>query len=350
MVAKARKAHYLATLIYIDEPHLLLLQSGTTKLLAVAIPTPNEAAALFLAVTVQPHTWDRYIAGNCDLRFLFTFPRNKILYYFDLMQMHINEVKMYLADTPIPEEHLPLPRIFADDHTNDWEPIPRSPHVEALAIDGRWEMHEFGSFYQKYADVYALIATVKIWRDDSTPDALRRVIKSEFTGKPFRGGFSYVHLFDDLFGRIPVQDRPSLKQVEYASPGFVRLRGERATFADMESVIKNYLGNRVEIVKKYLDLHSFLSRAKLLTLPGEKFESDAPSARFILAQAREFADLLSVVDFDDMLNLTNNNVLVAAKVVLAASRRIEDASMFFAEGRMAFSGDPSYEEVATPTA
>jgi len=336
MASRRRKAQYVATLIYIDEPQLILLQAGTTKLLAVAIPCDTENAK-FLAVTVNQNNWERYSAGNCDLRFLFSFPHGKILYYLDLMEMKNKTVTMTPAEGEIPEDHLPYPRIFSTDHTTDWEEIKRANYIESLDIDGQWEMNEFGSFYQKYANVYAFISAVKRWGDASTPQAVKGGIKSEFTGKPFQGGSSYVHFFDGLFERIPVSERPGLREVEYASPGFVKLRGESSTFRDMEQVIRNFLGNRSEIAGAYGRLHSYLSRQRLLTLAGRNYPSNDPTAKFIAEQSRELSKLLAVVDFDDIWELTNKNALVAAKVVLATYRRVEDSSRFFAEGRITFS-------------
>jgi hypothetical protein len=335
MALNKRKAQFVATLIYLDEPQLLLLTAGTTRILAVAIPYP-EGGAKFLAVTVQQNNWEMYIHGHCDLRFLYTYPRNKILYYFDLMQMEGDTVKMTVADPDIPPEHLPCPRIFASHHTTEWEEAPKSAQIENLAIDGQWEMSEFGKFYQKYADIYALISSVKRWSDHATPDNVKQRIKNEFTDKPFKGGSSYLHLFDGLLEKLPAVDRPSLRQVEYASPGMVSLRGQDITFADVKNVVKNYLGHRTELAKRYDKLYRYLSKAGLLPLSGDNFSENDPSAAYIRNEAKELSDLLGAAEFDDILALTNNNALVAAKVVLAAYRRVEESSAFFAQGRMAF--------------
>src|SRR5690606_7887859 len=154
-----------------DEPQVLALQSGKTMILAVAIPDSDEASAMFLATSVRPKHWEEYLDSSVDLRFLFTYPRNRTLYYFNLMAM---TEAMVVVMTPFegspPEEHLPLPRIFATDHTTEFERPVRASGSEILVIDGDWEMPEFGQFYQKYSDIYAFTAsTANYVRPDRDP-------------------------------------------------------------------------------------------------------------------------------------------------------------------------------------
>jgi hypothetical protein len=335
MSIKRRTAKYVATLIYVDEPQLILLQAGTVRLLAVAIPSP-EGSSRFLAVTVNADNWEKYSLGHCDLRYLYSIPTNKILYYFDIMQMSDCKIRMEVAGDIIPEEHLPLPRVFSAHHTSDYEEIVLPKYIEDLSIDGQWEMNEFGKFYQKYSDLYALVSSVKRWRAASASNATKNVIKKEFTDKPFKGGSSYLHLFEGLLEKTPISIRPSLREVSYASPGVVRLRGEKSTFDDLEGVVRNFIEHREEIRKKYTDLRGYLSREGLLSASGSSFSSGAPQERYIRAQARSLSDDLAVVEFDDIAQLTDRNALVEAKIVLAAYRRVEESSMFFAQGRLAY--------------
>lgn len=342
MAVRRRKAEYVTTLIYVDEPQLILLKSATVYLLAVAVPSESPEEAKFLAVTTTPNNFERYRAGNTDLRYLFTYPNNRVLYYFDLMKMENNVIVMDPAPSEIPEKDLPLPRVFATHHTHAWEPIERAVEVEKLAIDGKWEMQEFGHFYQKYADIYALVLSTKNWLNDSLPQAFRAAIKAEFLARPFKGGFSYVYLFDDLFERIPIVQRPSLKQVKYASPGSVLLTGDSEIFGELESIIRNYLANREQIYAAYVELRQYLSRSHLLRLAGDRYPANDPTAAHIRNEARALSDLLGAFEFETIMKLTNKNALVTAKVILATVRRIDESAAFFAQGRMSYtSSTPS---------
>src|SRR5690349_3279650 len=130
MALRRRKAEYVTTLIYVDEPQLILLKSATVYLLAVAVPSESPEEAKFLAVTTTTANFERYRAGNSDLRYLFTYPNSRVLYYFDLMKMDQNSIWMDPAPAIIPEQDLPLPRIFANHHTHPWEPIERAAEIE----------------------------------------------------------------------------------------------------------------------------------------------------------------------------------------------------------------------------
>ncbi len=333
---RRRSARYLATLIYIDGPQLILFEAGTMRILGIAIPDTDQSESKFLSVTVTNSNWQKYIRGNCDLRYLFTYPKDRNLFYCDLQKLKNDRLWMEPYDGEVPEEHLPLSRIFAEDHTHEWDKLSSPIGVEKLGIDGSWEMQEFGQFYQRYSDIYGFISATDIWQDPQASQTTKVAIKAEFLGRPFRGGFSYVHFFTELMDRIPANDRPSLKKVKYASPGVVELKGKPNTFKTLEKVIENFLANKKDLKDQYSEFHKYLSKQKLLRTPGSDYKTNEASSAYISQKTKILSDSLGAFDFDLISELSNKNALVAAKIVLAMFRRVEEAASFFAQGRMSF--------------
>ena len=81
----------------------------------------------------------------------------------------------------------------------------------------------------------------------------------------------------------------------------------------------------------------YLSKARFLKLPGERYPKDDPTASFISQSARGLAHRMQAPNFDVVWQLADTNALVAAKIVLSFYRRLDDAAAFFAQGRVAFS-------------
>lgn len=336
MAKQRRKAKYEATLIYMDEPQLIALTAGKAPVLAVAVPDEDQSVARFLAVTLSPTNWESYLEGNTDLRFLFTYPRTRLLYYFDLMKLKNNEVWLEPAGEHVPEEHLPLARLFSSEHTEEYELPARPNDEEKIIIDGEWDMSEFGAFYQKYADIYAFIASTSNWHNPSCADSEKKRIATTFRTKPFEGGSSYVHFYRGLSSGLSRRQRPALESIQYNSPGKVKIKGIDDIFSNVEFLIKNYLENRKEIIKIYGDLHSYLSKGKYLKLSGNSYDVHDPSSRYINHKSNQLSAALGKIDYGSVYELCNRNPLVCAKIILSLCRRIEDAAEYFAQGRMSY--------------
>ncbi|KQT48934.1 hypothetical protein ASG43_08865 [Aureimonas sp. Leaf454] len=336
MAKLKRKAIFQATLIYLDEPQLIFLKAKGVNVIAVAVPSDDAGQARFLAVTATPRNFESYMEGNTDLRFLFTFPRQRSLYYFDLMKMVGGEVTMLPHEGPVPEADLPSPRLFSSEHTEEFELPPRAEDEQKLIIDGEWDMPEFGSFYGQYADIYYFVAATKKWEDPAHDPGRKANIAATFRDKPYQGGSSYKHFYNELIYQAPRDERAGLESIAYASPGIVKLSGKEELFDEVRELVDHYLDNRGLAVKAYQDLYNYLSRAKLLTLSGDRFQADNPAAAFIGAQTQTLSDAMNFPSLAAVKELVGGNALVAAKLLLSLFRRVEEASTYFAQGRMTY--------------
>jgi hypothetical protein len=336
-MAKRRGATFMDTLVYMDEPLVVTLKSGATQLIATAIPSDSDKAQ-FLAVTVTQRDWEDYLDGSVDLRYLYTYPTVRHLYNFNLYDVDRDgKVLMERFDAEeIPEGMLPLPRFFSRSHTEEFSKTKTATDVENLSIDGEWDMPEFGTFYNKYSDIYYFVSAINAFSSGATPSPQRQMIVDAFRNKPFKGGFSYVHLYDDLAANRPREDRLRLDQIKYASPGYVKIYGKNTTFNITEQLIEDFLVNRTNIRKAYNNLHDYLSKNKYLRMSGGSYPKDDPTARYITDNATELASLMNMPERQSILGLVDRNALVFAKVILSFFRRLDDAAKFFAQGRIDF--------------
>ena len=333
-----RRAQYVATLVYADEPQVIHLMSVTVPIVAVAIPSEDPDQSLFLAATASKSDWTDYLNGASDLRYLFTYPTTRLIYTFDLNDMRDGRVALdRLGGDAIPEAWLPAPQFFSRYHTEEFNTATVPTKTETLLVDGDWELQEFGNFYQRYSDVYAFLVALMNWQDQTVALPIKDKIKGAFAGKPFEGGGSYLHFFSDLFSVLRPGERLGLDKVKYASPGFVDVNGRDEAFSQVEANVGAVLAAHSTLRKEYTELRSYLSKAGLLTLAGHNFPADHPQSDAVGRKAKAFAENLGLPNYDLILSLANDNTLVAAKIVLSYYRRIEEASGYFAQGRVAFS-------------
>lgn len=333
---KRRRATFDATLVYMDEPLVMTLIAGKSRIIAVAVPAEGEGKFRFYATTVSTKDWAKYLGESVDLRYLFTFPDRRNAYLFDLNTMKNGTVIMTPFLDEAPEDFLPSPRFFASNHTEEYAHEERPADVARLLVDGDWELSEFGHFNQRYADIYSFSVALRNWEDPMAPLKLKQNLRRPFLDRPYQGGFSYVHLFNDLNDNVPINEQLSLDKIQYASPGYVDMSGKSDIFAELQEIITNFLERRRELVSVYNELWGYLHKNGYLKLSGDQYRTGDPSEKFILGKSRQLHQALKMGSFTTIEDLTEKNALVSAKVILSFYRRLNELTSFFAQGRVSF--------------
>jgi hypothetical protein len=94
-----------------------------------------------------------------------------------------------------------------------------SPEKYRIPIDGRWELRDLYEFPHTYAQIYAVLYVLQ----EELPAARQIRRNDAFRKYPWRGGYSAVNWFSDLYYAIPQAERPQIISIQYASPGWIDL-------------------------------------------------------------------------------------------------------------------------------
>ena len=171
-----------------------------------------------------------------------------------------------------------------------------------------------------------------------TQSFLKRALVVAFTDHPMRGGSSYVGFYGDLKGLLGFDERLAMGRIKKESPGYVDVEGKADILVEVTTALQIYSMNADDLDARYKELHSYLSRSKLLKAEPERFEKTGPVAVYIRKLSRAFASKLGV-DYDAIDRLTGKHALLSAKILLSHYRRLERYNLFFAEGRVQFPTD-----------
>jgi hypothetical protein len=94
-----------------------------------------------------------------------------------------------------------------------------NPERYRLLMDGRWELGDLyelpHAFEQCYSFIYCFDAEVTPISPERIGLALREY--------PWRGGFSYINIYQVLLNQITWRDKPRIAELKYASPGWIEL-------------------------------------------------------------------------------------------------------------------------------
>lgn len=332
-IIKARKPQ---TLIYIDGPQLIVLETEqATRVMAVAV-NYEDWPYPFLAVEVPRDQFSEYLSDRCDLRYIFANPPRDRWYLFDLAELEHPPLilKSLEIKSKALEELLPEHGLFSRDHTEPFSDTEYAPlDKQTFLIDGSWDLPEFSRFYNQITDLYSMFISVNIYDDGQANMDSRRRVQEAFI-KPWQGGGSYTSFFDSLTSVQDRYDRLKVSGIQYNSPGHVNVSGREEPFRQIYALLRLMSEDRHQLSKGYAELHKFLAENKLLSLPAERFDRRSPLAAEVEERGKAYAVQLQAVPYDTLYRMSGRDSLIAAKVLLALFRRVDRLNDFIREGRV----------------
>lgn len=334
---KENSARFVSTLVNLDEPQVVMLDHGDdAKIIGVAIDKEDYDSP-FLGAEISFSQWERYNRQFVDLHYLFTWPRWKRWYIFDLADLDehcdIPLKRVQEADYRNPK-YLPAQGFWARSHTEDDPVFAASTEVvtRKFLIDGTWDPADISQFFGRINDIYSFFLGIGKFQSEKTNHEQKRALVNTFTDNTLHSGFNYVNFYGDLKGLVTFGERLAMPAIVKQSPGFVSVEGKATTLDEVTEALANFTAKQDAIKIEYNMLRKFLSKSKLLKAGNiDKLEKNDPIFRFIREHNKTLSKSLGV-DVEPIERLTSN-VLTTAKILLAHYRRLERYHMFFAEGR-----------------
>jgi hypothetical protein len=354
---KEGSAKYFSTLVYLDEPQVVMLDHGyDAKIIGVAIEKEGYDYP-FLGAEISFNQWLRYTRKFVDLRYLFLVPKWKRWYFFDLgKQDEHDNIPLERADEADAknEKYLPSHGFWARSHTEDDPVFETATELETQTfdIDGTWDPLDISQFFARINDLYSFFLGIWKFLSKNTTHEQKRALVEAFNDNTLHSGFNYVNFYGDLKGLVGFNERLAMPAIVKRSPGYVNVEGKPAVLAQIAAALEVYDTKQETLKSQYNDLHNYLSRMKLLKKRDDRLERNDPISKQIREKNVEFARTLHV-DLQAIDLLTGHNALLGAKILLSHHRRLERYHLFFVEGRVKRSdttapvvtSDPSTDEI-----
>jgi hypothetical protein len=202
-----------------------------------------------------------------------------------------------------------------------------------ISIDGKWELNDLHSFAYAYTQVYALLysiaeGTVSPANSEGVPeiiqnDSFEYESRTAYTRYPWRGGYSAFDFYQELYYSVPEANRPKVKSISYASPGWVELKLVTTVALSIEKVVKS-IARSVEIVDQTVDrIHKRAQKRKLLraTTRNKELQLTVEDVRFLRESSEELARLMGFDSLEQLHKFTGDP-LVSFKILISFYRRV----------------------------
>lgn len=215
------------------------------------------------------------------------------------------------------------------------------PIKTKLLLDGRWSLEELSEATKDYTQLYGFAYSLL----SELPTARREEIDYIYGKFPWKGGYSTVNFFNQLFHKIPPPLRPAVERIQYASPGFIELSEILLVAATVAAIVKavcSSINNSHDTYRKIQKGSIDLELAKI-DLAKENLELTQKQIAFCENSAKSLIKVFELTETQTQLieARTQGNPVMKLKILLSVFRRVEPLAKKQSEGKIKITGNES---------
>jgi hypothetical protein len=238
----------------------------------------------------------------------------------------VGEAFQSKSSAELPEDSLPESGMFIPGHAVESQ----NSAVKIVDIDGQWEISDLRKFSDLVQDCYSMAFALF----GAASNAAGNRINALFHKHPWRGGFSSVNFFRELYHNIPSEDRADIKSFNYSSPGEIKFYMNGAVASSIREVVNGI--NEPDSVAQDVYKRSYRRLQDLGWL--SKSDTDIELSDLDLSELtsilNECCAALGIDNqADHILGLASGDPLSAVKIVFAYFRRLQGLADYVATGK-----------------
>lgn len=311
-------------LLEYEAPLIVLARDKNEKSYVGVNYEPNENGHWFYFSHARANVIESFANGVCDLLYVVTH-KHLGNYRKGIAWGDVGEVVNTAILHKLKRELLPKPGLFIPER----EAQPTTEH-RTVNIDGRWGINDLRKFSDLVQDCYAFVFALN---GRGSQKSLQRT-EELFKKYPWRGGFSSVNFFDDLYGLIPPSEKASINKIQYASPGMIEFNLDAEVANAIHKIVDDINGENSRISNTYKEVHGWLReqgwlRKSSRDLILKQSDKDELNAR-VLALTKNFG---LEGQQQRVMTFSKSDPLGAVKILLAYYRRLERLADYVATGK-----------------
>lgn len=205
--------------------------------------------------------------------------------------------------------------------------------VYRILLDGKWSLEDLTNFSRVYFQNYSFLYCLDT---DAVGGAVDR-IQSVLETYELRDGLTYVNIYEIFRSNVSNADRPTIKSIQYNSPGWIDLALNPDVAVQFAKVIGIYLGSIVTVAATYKKLHNIYIH---LNRQRKKFRNESLKLdREMLVEAQKLnKELAKGLGFKSLADLDSHtkDTEETSKLLMAHFRRMKKTAEFVKSGKVKF--------------
>lgn len=215
------------------------------------------------------------------------------------------------------------------------------PIKTKLQLDGRWNLEDLSEamkgYTQLYGFAYSLLAEL--------PIARREEIDYIYGKFPWRGGYSTVNFFNQLFHKIPPKHRPEVERIQYASPGYIEVSALFIAVGLIARSIKEVCSaiDTAHVTYRNIQKGSIEHELAKINLTKEQLNLTQKQLTFCETASKSLVKIFGFTKAENQLldKRVQGNRIMKLKILLSVFRRIWPLAKMQNEGKLNITGEIS---------
>src|SRR5206468_3826503 len=129
--------------------------------------------------------------------------------------------------------------------------------------------------------------------------------------------------FNNLYNNVPRRERLGVMDMEYHSPGHIRFSALESVVQSVHRCVDRITADYEHVRTIYRALHEGMSTRKLLGRSRSEIEVDAGDEAWVETWSRQLASAIDFPYMDEIVDLTEQDWITAAKILMSFHRRLE---------------------------
>jgi hypothetical protein len=200
-----------------------------------------------------------------------------------------------------------------------------------VLLDGKWRLEDLYEFPHAFSQCYAFTYCL----DSELSPRNRDRINSAFIGYPWRGGYSYVNIYTVFQNQVPVEERPTIRSISYASPGWLDIVLNPDVAIQVAQSVGILAGTTVTAAKAYATSMKYLRQVAVDRKRAQLQEMQLTQAQHktLMSMCETMAKFLGFKSVKELHQHTGNPE-VSLKLLAAHYRRTNQLVEFVQEGKV----------------
>ena len=212
-----------------------------------------------------------------------------------------------------------------------------------LRLGGSWNLEELSEATKDYIQLYGFAYSLL----PDLPDARRSEVDHIYGKFPWRGGYSTVNFFNQLFHKIPPKLRPNVERIRYASPGFIELQEVLVVAISVAAIVKAVCASVAMAHDTYRKIQKSSVEHKLtkIDLTNKELDLTQRQLTFCEFEAKKLAKIFGLSEAQEALldQKVQGNPIVKLKILLSVYRRVEPLAEKQTQGKLNITAEKSDE-------
>lgn len=213
------------------------------------------------------------------------------------------------------------------------------PKLTQIELDGRWGLEELSDTTKDYIQLYGFAYSLV----PNLPAVRREEIDYIYGKFPWRGGYSTVNFFNQLFHKIPPNLRPEVQKIQYASPGFIELTELLVVSGTVAAIIAAVCQSVNSVHELYRKIQKASAEHKLseINLAKEELDLTQRQITFCENSSKSLVKAFGLTLTQEQLidQRVQGKSIMKLKILLSVYRRVAPLAEKQAEGKLKVTGN-----------